>query len=88
MASQNGPLHPSFVQLYEVGDVLSVIVQWLPWPVVHVMAFWPVPGLLVARKELRRRMFNALSPFIHRKIAPMFFRELEDCQGVITGSVA
>ncbi|KAJ2919809.1 hypothetical protein MD484_g571, partial [Candolleomyces efflorescens] len=87
MSAQNQPLHPSFVTLYRVEDILTVVAQWLPWGSLNLLAFWPAPGPSVSWQEKRRRVFDAISPFVSRTIASDFFRELESCQGLITGSV-
>lgn len=87
----NSSLSIAFSTIYTL-DILSVIVQYLPWSVVVQVVHWPTPAPLVVEAEKRRRIFTLLDRFIPYNVKnpillEAFFDRLENCEGAIIGSL-
>ncbi|KAF6747084.1 hypothetical protein DFP72DRAFT_854771 [Ephemerocybe angulata] len=69
------------------GDLLMNMVPHFHWLNLIMLLNFPSPGPEIAEKEIRLRIFDALTPFIPKADIPEFFDVLDMCDGAVIGSV-
>lgn len=76
--------HPAYIE-----DVLSIIVKTLDFDTLfHSLRQCPRPAPKVVQKEVKNRIYDAVSMFIPEDKTDRFFKILHELRGAVVGSVA